>query len=88
MQVAVVNRPRGHLAHRDGVQELGLGQPAPAVHQVGLQEGQRHVPAAEDDGPRLQEDQEQGHRPRAEEDEHRFSFLSLIYISRNIELSV
>ena len=54
------DRARRDLADRDGVEELALGQPAAPHDEVGAQEGEQHVAAAEEDRADLQEDEEEG----------------------------
>src|SRR5690606_337840 len=50
---------RGDLADGDGVEELGVGDPAEAVDEVAFEEGEKDVAAAVQDGADLQEGQEE-----------------------------
>ena len=60
-------RPGRELADGDGVEELRAREPVPALDEVGLQEGEEHVAAAEQDGSGLQEEEEEaGKRERRE----------------------
>ena len=53
------DRPRRDLADGDRVEQLRLGQPAPPLDEVGPQEGQQDVAAAEQHRADLEEEQEQ-----------------------------
>ena len=53
------DRARRDLPDRDGVEELALGQPAPPHDEVGAQEGEEHVAAAEEHRADLQEGEEE-----------------------------
>ena len=64
MKVAVVKTgPGRHLADRDRVEQLRLGEPAEPLDQVGAQEGEQHVAAAEEHRADLEEDEEQRPQP-------------------------
>ncbi len=65
-------RSGGELAHRDGVEQLALGEPVALVDQRGLEERVEHVPAAVEHGPDLEEDPEQwGEHHRTGRGQHR-----------------
>jgi len=56
------NRARRDLPDRDRVEELRLRQPVQAIHQVGLDEREQHIAAAEQHRADFQEEQEKRHQ--------------------------
>ena len=48
------------MADGDGVEELGLAEPVPALDQIGSKKGEQYVAAAIENGAHLQEKQKLG----------------------------